>query len=136
MPSSKIKMTGSRYLSLALLFVLCLSVAAQKRKAKPAAQPEPEACKLGSPHKCACPRMVARTRAKVIDACEKTSKSEAQYLDCLSKMPSECQIVSTVDPEHPEDSCKSACKKDICRCHDGPACTHFEYDYGASVEQH
>ena len=123
--------------------VLFVGLAALLSGAK---QPEREGCHIGSAHNCHCPRMVAREQSKqaYIDgmaACfpklpkpgnsPAAKASQVAYAQCLKEhgVRTECEIVENIEVGHKEDACKNACKKDHCQCHDGPACTHFTYDY-------
>ena len=102
------------------IIAMCFLSAADK--------PKDESCHLGSAHKCHCPRMVAREETKILAECKGTSA------ECVASV-NPCEIVSRPDTYHPEDNCKVACKKDSCRCHDGPACTHFIYDYDTAPRE-
>jgi hypothetical protein len=124
-------MFHSKYVAGMLLFTTCLVLTAEKKNAKPQEKPEADSCRIGSAHNCHCPRMVARFREKAVESCKAQSKTDADYVECLGKQATDCAIVANVDPDHREDACKSACRKDQCRCHDGPPCTHFQFDYGS-----
>jgi len=106
-------------------------------------RPEDKSCHIGSAHKCRCPRMVARHNAAldlqaIVESCHPPLAGQSRpalvdqerFRSCLiaNGVLSDCEIISKFDAKHPEDSCKSACKTDTCRCADGPPCTHFTFD--------
>lgn len=109
-----------------LALSLCALMTAQKAsKRKPQPQPDPEArwmCHIGSYHECHCPAMVAEEQEKAVEQCANTTKTRAEYLACVSKAPSECEIIQKPDTVHPEHTCKRSCTHAKCQCWDGPPC--------------
>lgn len=85
--------------------------------------------------------MVARADAAVdhlkasdcIRLLPKNGKDDGgKYAMCLrdAGVMDPCDVIAHPDSKHLEDNCKVACRKDSCRCHDGPPCTHFGFDIG------
>lgn len=71
--------------------------------------------------------MVAEIQDEQSKACADrygTGADNQPFVDCMSKIPGNCEIVQNVDLKHSAHTCKRSCNKNaICRCHDGPACT-------------
>jgi len=110
-----------------LLLLIFACAFAQKPKPKSAAQPQPDpearwVCHIGSYHDCHCPAMVAETQENGVKHCEETTANAKAYNECLSKLPSNCDIIQQPDKEHPEHTCKRTCSHARCQCWDGPAC--------------
>lgn len=131
----------------ALVLLLAGIVFGQKPgKAKPKrnTQDDIEAqwmCKIGSFHDCRCPAMMAELQEEGVKHCADTSPTHKDYVACLSKLPSNCEIIQKPDQKHPEHTCKRSCRKARCQCDDGPPCVgpslteHYRDDSSDEVQQ-
>jgi hypothetical protein len=90
----------------------------------PARDPEDRwVCRIGSPHDCHCPAMMAEEQDAAVKHCGDTSKTHEEYVACLGKVPSNCDVIQKPDEKHPEHSCRRNCKAIAgCQCDDGPIC--------------
>ena len=90
----------------------------------PAHDPEDRwICRIGSAHDCHCPAMMAEAQEAGVKHCTDTSKTREEYVACLRKLPSNCDVIQKPDDNHPEHSCRRNCKAIAgCQCDDGPVC--------------
>jgi hypothetical protein len=118
-----------------ILAGLAVILAAQQSNPKPkkpakAAQQAPARdpeerwiCRIGSAHNCHCPAMMSEVQEAGVKHCADTSKTHAEYVACLGKSPSNCDVIQKPDENHPEHSCRRNCKAIAgCQCDDGPVC--------------
>ena len=117
---------------LALLAFCCIALAAQQARKKI------DFCGLGSHHECNCVRRTQAVHEQFIDNCERNSlrpdgsKDEQAFNKCMQQMPAHCDIADrySVGTDNSESNpvmsehCTLACKKQDCKCDDGPTC-HF-----------
>jgi len=122
--------------ALTILIGLALILAAQQstpKPKKPANTPQQQApardpedrwmCRFGSPHDCHCQAMMAEAQEAGVKHCADTSKTHQEYVACLSKLPSNCDVIQKPDEKHPEHTCRRNCKAIAgCQCDDGPVC--------------
>jgi len=121
---------------LTILIGLAVILAAQQsspKPKKPANAPQQQApardpedrwvCRIGSPHDCHCPAMMAEAQEAGVNHCAETSKTRQEYMACLGKLPSNCEVIQKADEKHPEHTCRRNCKAIAgCQCDDGPIC--------------
>jgi hypothetical protein len=98
--------------------------AARAAHQAPAHDPEDRwICRIGSAHDCHCPAMMAEAQEAGVKHCADTRETRDEYVACLGKLPSNCDVIQKPDDNHPEHSCRRNCKAIAgCQCDDGPVC--------------